>query len=68
MKPLHLTIAAAAAARGLSRIKRNSRENIQGKIPKVMKSGGVFMMPRGKMTMAFMFDRKYRISLAQRSD
>ena len=67
MEPLHLTIA-AAATRGLLRIRKNSGKNIQGIIPEVMKSGGVFMMPRDKMTKAFMFDGKYRISLAERFD
>ena len=46
----------------------SSGENIQGIIPEVMKSEGVFMMPHDKMTKVFMFDKKYRISLAERSD
>ena len=67
MEPLHLTIA-AVAARGLLRVRKDSGENFQVIIPGVFKSGGVFKMPRDKMTKAFMFDRKYRISLAERSD
>ena len=63
MEPLHLTIA-AAAAKGLLRIRKNSRENIQSIVPEVMKSGRVFMMPRDKMTKAFMLQKRYRISLA----
>ena len=63
----HLTIA-AATARGLLRVRKDPGENFQGIIPEVLKSGGIFLMSRNKMTKAFMFDRKYRISLSERSD
>ena len=67
LEPLHLTIA-AAVARELLTIRKNSGKNIQGVMSELMKSKGVFMMPRDKMTKAFMFDRRYRISWAERSD
>ena len=65
IEPLHLTI---AAAKGLLRVKKESEEYFQDIIPEVLKSGGVFMMRRDKMTKAFMFDRKYQMGLADRSD
>ena len=69
IEPLHLTIAAAAAAaKGLLRVRKESGEYFQGIIPEALKSRGAFMMPRDKITKAFMFHRKYRISLADRYD
>ena len=47
MEPLHLTI--AATARGLLRVRKDPGENFQDIIPEVLKSGGVFLMPRDKV-------------------
>lgn len=65
IEPLHLTVA-AAAVKEILRV--GNLEGSNGIMPEVLKIGRILAMPLDRTTQAFMFDRKYRINLAEKSN